>query len=93
MLHWPLAPWLLNQLAHHGGGYTGGIHTQTYVCMHAHMNRHMRARKTYAANIDAMQGQAKQFTNYALRQEYPTEGKLTIFCKLIISSEKASEEI
>lgn len=71
MLHWPLAPRLLNQLAHHGGSYTGVMHTQTYVCMHAQMHR----------LTEATEGQAKQCTNDALSQGYPTEGKLTIFCK------------
>lgn len=93
MPHWPLAPWLLNQLAHHGGGYTGVIHTHTDICLHARTHEWTHACTYTCASIEAMQGQAKQSTNDARSQEYPTEGKLTIFCQLIISLEKASQEI
>lgn len=90
MPRWPLALWLLNQLAHHGGGYTGVIHTHSH--MFAHINGHMRAR-THELQQRQRRGEPKSPQNAALSQKYPTKGKLTIFCQLIISLEKASQEI
>lgn len=36
MPHWPLALWLLNQLAHHGGGHTGVIRTHSHMFARTH---------------------------------------------------------